>query len=75
MRPFSELTPLLTEENLVNELFVTASVLPLVASINAITAEAGRKINALEADGKEKRQVNTDAVAQAREWQQIDVRI
>ena len=63
----AELTPLLTEDNLVNEVFVTVSVVPLVAQINAITAEAGRKINALEADSKEKRQVNTDAVAQARE--------
>ena len=44
---FVELAPLLTEQNLVNQVFVTVSVVPLVAQINAITADAARKITAL----------------------------
>jgi hypothetical protein len=59
----------LTEQNLVNQVFVTVSVVPLVAQINAITADAARKITALQVSASisKKRQVNTDAVAQARE--------
>ena len=44
---FAELAPLLTEQNLVNQVIVTVSVVPLVAQINAITADAARKITAL----------------------------
>ena len=66
---FAELAPLLTEQNLVNQVIVTVSVVPLVAQINAITADAARKMTALQVSASisKKRQVNTDAVAQARE--------